>query len=299
MDADALDGYRRAGRIAAEARELGASLVAPGVRLFDVATRVEAFVAEQGAALAAPCCLSIGDEAAHYSPRLGDEREFQEGDLVKVDVSVHVDGWIADNAMTLEVSTDRHRALIDAARAATDAAVAAVRPGGAIADASGAAEQALLSRGVRPVSNLTGHNILRHTLHGGVHIPSVAAQARGTFEPGMALAIEPFATAGVGEIRESGEGNIYRLLSPKPQRDPLARKLLDHVRKTHPSMPFPGRALAGVVPDAKLPYALRLLERSGALLHYGVLREVSGAPVAQFEHTVLVLEDEVVVTTRL
>lgn len=300
MDVEALEKYRKAGEVAGRAREYGASLVKTGARLLDVAEAVEAFIRDQGAQPAFPCCMSVDADAAHDTPAPLDARVLQEGQLVKLDCGAQVDGWIGDTAITVEVGGGgRHVAIQRAAKDALQAAVEAVRPGVAIRDVSAAVEAAIRSHGYQPVANLTGHSVDRYHQHAGVSVPSVAATARGKLEPGMAVAIEPFATDGQGKVRDAAGGHIWHFLAARPQRDPTARQALEHIQRHHPELPFAERWVAQAIPANKVAYAMKILERSGAVKQYPVLREAGGGQVAQYEHTFLILEDEVVVTTRL
>ncbi|HEX2022617.1 MAG TPA: type II methionyl aminopeptidase [Candidatus Thermoplasmatota archaeon] len=299
MDAAAQEKYRKAGEVAGRAREYGATLVKPGVKLVDVAEAVEKFIRDHGAQPAFPCCISVDADAAHDTPAPLDERVFAEGQVVKLDCGAQVDGWIGDTAITVEVGATPHGRLLQAARDALAAAVETVKPGVQVRDVSAAVEAAIRGHGFQPVANLTGHSVDRYHQHAGVSIPSVAATARGQLLPGMAVAIEPFATDGQGKVRDAGGGHVWHFQAPRPQRDPTARAALDYIARHHPDLPFAERWIANAVPAAKVAYAMKLLERSGAVKQYPVLREAGGGQVAQFEHTFLILEDGVVVTTRV
>lgn len=299
MDAETVEKYRKAGAVAAKARAFGATLIQPGARLTEVAEKVEAFIVQEGATPAFPCCISIDADAAHDTPGVLDERVFQDGQLVKLDCGTQVDGWIGDTAITVEVGTSRHAAMQKAVKEALEAGVAAVKPGGVqIREISQAIETVLKSHGLAPIFNLTGHSVDQYHQHAGLSIPNVAEMARGRVEPGTAIAIEPFGTDGAGKIKNSIGGHIYHFMGARPQRDPLARQALEYIQKNHAELPFAERWVAKAVPENRVTYVMRLLERTGAVKQYPVLREVQNGQVAQYEHTVLVLPDEVVVTTR-
>ena len=299
MDPEAIEKYRKAGNLAGRARDHGASLVKPGVKLIDVAEAVEKFIRDHGGEPAFPCCVSIDADAAHDTPAPLDERVFQEGQVVKLDCGAQVDGWIGDTAFTIEIGSERFATLRRAAQDALQAAVETVKPGVAVREVSAAVEAAIRAHGFQPIANLTGHSVDKYHQHAGLSVPSVAATARGHIEPGMAVAIEPFATDGAGKVKDSVGGHIWHFNAPRPQRDPTARAALEYIAKTHPQLPFAERWVANAVPENKVAYAMKLLERSGAVRQYPVLREARNGQVAQFEHTFLVLEDEVVVTTRV
>ncbi len=298
FDADALEKYRKAGNITGRAREYGASLLAPGVKIIDVAIAVEEFIRKEGGEPAFPCCMSMNEDAAHDTPAPGDDRVLNEGDLVKLDCGVQVDGYIGDTAITVEVGTSRRQHLIAAARQALDAALDTARAGVEIRAIGAAVENTVKGLDLRPVANLTGHSLERYHQHAGLSIPNVAA-GTGTLEAGTAVAIEPFVTDGVGKVRDTIGGNIYHLQAGRPPRDPVARKALQYISEHHAKLPFAGRWVESAVDARKLPYALRTLERNGNLHHYPVLREAGDGWVAQMEHTVLILEDGIEITTRV
>jgi methionyl aminopeptidase len=272
--------------------------VKPGAKLFDVATEVERWIVAQGGQPAFPCCISIDADAAHDTAGVLDERVFVEGQVVKLDCGVQVDGWIGDTAITVEVGSKRFEPMQRAVKEALEAGVAQVRANGPIVEISQAVERVLKSHGLNPIVNLTGHSVDQYVQHAGLTIPNVASMARGNVKPGTAIAIEPFGTDGQGKIKNSVGGHIFHFMGPKPQRDPVARAAQDYIVKHHDKLPFAERWIANAVPPNRVTYALRLLERTGAVKEYPVLREVSGGQVAQYEHTVLVLPDGNVVTTR-
>lgn len=298
MDASVLESYKKAGSIAGRARDYGATLVKPGARLVDVAEAVEAFIVEQGGQPAFPCCISIDADAAHETPAHNDPRVFRDGQVVKLDCGVQVDGYIGDTAVTVEVGTDRHADLKRATREALDAALKVIRPGVEIREVSTAIETTIRGFGFRPIVNLTGHSVDQYHQHAGVSIPNVASTARGKLEPGMAVAIEPFSTDGAGKIKDSHGGHIWHYMGPRPVRDPTARKALEYIQKNHDKLPFADRWVAKAIPPERITYVMRLLEKTGALKEYPILREVNGGQVTQFEHTVLILENETIITTR-
>ena len=115
MDHEVLDKYRRAGKIANEAREFGRKLIVEDVTLLEVATRIEDLIVKRGGRVAFPVNIAIDDVAAHFTPRHNDTKLiFQRGNVVKLDVGAHIDGYIADTAVTVEVQTQNRGDLIKA-----------------------------------------------------------------------------------------------------------------------------------------------------------------------------------------
>ena len=274
-----LDRWREAARIAARARELGISLAVPGAHLAEIAEAVERFIRSEGAQPAFPSNLSRNDQAAHFTPAPGDAAVLAEGDLLKVDVGAHLDGAIADTADSVEVGgTHRFDHLIRAAREGRAAGIAQVRPGGRVDDVSRAVAQAIRARGVKPVVDLTCHSIERYLLHAGKSIPNVPGMSGETFEEGEVIAIEPFATNGMGSIGNGPFGNIVRFRRDPGRADPAVAAMFGRFR----TLPFTARWVTAAEEQRALEKIRRTLQM------YPVFVERGHGFVAQAEHTVLV-----------
>ena len=98
---------------------------------------------------------------------------FEKGDLVKLDVGVHIKGALADNALTIEVGGGgNHTDQIRAAKEARDAQIEAMTPGSTWAEIGAVADQVHTDAGFQPVTNLCGHKLEEWNLHAGVSVPS-------------------------------------------------------------------------------------------------------------------------------
>lgn len=297
LGSHALACLRQAGRVAAEARDAGARLIQPGARVRDVCAAVEEEITRRGAGPAFPVQSSRNDVAAHDCPAPSDETRYAEGDLAKLDIGVHVDGWVVDTALTVNVG-DRpeRRRLVEAARAALAAAIAATAPEAEIRTVSEAIESTIRGFGLRPVRSLCGHGVGRWQVHGPPPIPNAADLAGGRLGAGAVVAIEPFVTDGPGIVSEQGEPQVFRL---DPRREPAETpdpEVMAAVRAFR-GLPFARRQLAAYA-GPRLEGLLGWLRREGRLMCYAPLRETSGRPVAQAEHTVYVGPSGVEVLTR-
>ncbi|HDD34266.1 MAG TPA: M24 family metallopeptidase, partial [Thermofilaceae archaeon] len=161
-----LEKWITAGDIAREALGKALDLVREGVKLLQLAEELEGYIRRMGAQPAFPVNISVNEIAAHYSPSVDDEAVIPPGAVVKVDVGVHVDGYIADTALTIALSS-RHAALVDAARHALREALSTLKAGIRLGEIGSAVERAVRARGFKPISNLSGHSMSRYVLHSG------------------------------------------------------------------------------------------------------------------------------------
>jgi len=294
---DERDALIKAGDIAKQVKKEVAGMIKPGAKLYDIAEFVERRIVELGGKPAFPCNLSINENAAHYTPYKGDETVLKEGDYLKLDLGVHVDGYIADTALTFRVGMEEDE-LMEAAREALENAIATVRAGAMVRDIGKAIEDTIRGKGFNPIVNLSGHKIEQYKLHAGVSIPNVYRQADTyVLQEGDVFAIEPFATTGAGQVVEVPPALIFMYLRDRPVRMTGARRLLIHVKREYNGLPFAYRWLQDFMSEGQLKLALGKLEKAGAIYAFPILREVRGGMVAQFEHTLIVEKDGAHVTT--
>ena len=294
---DEREALIKAGEIARQIKKEVVDLIKPGAKLYDIAEFVEKRTVELGGKPAFPCNLSINEQAAHYTPYKGDESVLHEGDYLKLDLGVHVDGYIADTALTFRVGMEEDE-LMEAAKEALENAIATVRAGVKIREIGKAIEETIRGKGFNPIVNLSGHKIERYKLHAGVSIPNIYRQA-DTYElkEGDVIAIEPFATTGAGQVIEVPPALIFMYVRDRPVRMAQARRLLMHIKREYKTLPFAYRWLQDFMHEGQLKMALAQLDRVGAIYSYPILREIRGGMVAQFEHTVIVEKDGAFITT--
>jgi len=291
-----LEAYRKAGKLVAEVREQARPLVKPGTTLLEIAEAVEELIIQKGAKPAFPCNVSVNEIAAHYSPPADDDTTIKEGDMVKVDVGVHVDGYIGDTAFT--IATGEKQELVQTAERALEAEIAAIKPGIDVGELGGIVEETATAAGFNPIRNLTGHSLARWNLHAGLTVPNVKGETGQKLSVGDVVALEPFVTDGAGYVEDQQKVYILRYLYDRPVRLRMSRELLRDVKRAYDGLPFAERWLAKKMSKLRLELTLRELVGVGALLPYHVLAERAGGKVAQAEHTVIVTEDGCEVTTR-
>ncbi len=289
---EVLEAYREAGRIAQRVLHVGAGEIREGGSLAELVQSIEQRVIEvEGAGLAFPLNVSFNEDAAHDTATPNDNRLFHAGDVVKLDLGVHVDGYIADIATTVDLGD--HSSLVDASRAALDAAINQVRPGVTAGYLGAVIQESIEARGFRPVANLTGHGLNRYAIHTPPTIPNLQIHGGAVLKEDLVFAIEPFATTGSGMVSERNRVEIYQQIGVKPVRLPAARQILAEV-KDRRGMPFARRWIE----LEKKDIALQTLVQTRVLHAYPVLHDIAGSLVSQAEHTLIVTSEGCLVTTR-
>ena len=296
LSQEELEKYRMAGKLLAEVREQLRPLVKPDVSLLEIAETAEKLIIEKGAKPAFPCNVSVNEVAAHYSPPMEDSTVVKQGDMVKVDLGAHMDGYIADTAFT--VATGEKAEMVQVVEKALEAAIAAVKPEVDVGEIGRVVEETITAAGFKPISNRTGHSLARWDLHSGLTIPNVKETLGQVLKVGDVLAIEPFVTDGAGFVEDQKGLYIFRYLRDVPTRLRMSRELLRDVKRDYNKLPFAERWLAKRMSKLRLELTLRELVGIGAFWPYYVLAERANGKVAQAEHTVIVTETGCEVTTR-
>ena len=294
MDKEVLDRYVKAGMIAGQARDLAINMCRPGVKLLDIAEKAEAFIIKNGGRPAFPVNISVNDIAAHYTPMHNDGKVVGEDDIIKIDVGAHVDGYIGDTAETWSA---KPHDLVKAVNRILKDAISILKPGVTVGEIGTVIEESAEKQGVGLILNLTGHTLDKYVFHGQPSIPNMSNDSDHAFKVGDIVALEPFTCPSNSHVREGGVTEIYRFLQRRPVRLPEARKILDLGEGEYKSLPFAKRWLYREVSPVKVALAMRQLESLMAVEPYSVLRGVSGKPIAQAEHTI-VIQDKPVVTTK-
>lgn len=287
-----MEDWEKAGKIAAEALEFGKKLVKVDAKLFEVAEKIEEKIINLGAKPAFPVNLSINHIAAHYTPFPNDETTFKEGELVKIDLGVHIDGAIGDIACTVDLGD--HKEFVEASEKALNEALKMFTPGTKIGEIGGAIQKKIQEYTLVPIINLSGHQVEKYNLHAGLTIPNYDDNDPTPLEEDQVFAVEPFATNGEGRIIEGKPSGIYRLEQIKPVRDMKIRKMIQFIAEEYHELPFAKRWILKKFPTAN--FALTLLENQGILHQYPQLPEKSKALVSQAEHTVIVKEKPKITT---
>jgi len=289
------DKIIKAGKIAAEVKEYAKSIIKIDMPLLEIAEAIEKKTKELGGEQAFPVNLSIDEIAAHYTPT-HDDKTLSRG-LLKVDLGVQIDGWVADTAFSLDLEgSAENKKLIDIAEAALKNAKSIIKTGISTDEIGKEIHRTAISNHVNPVINLTGHEIDKYDLHAGVAIPNIDDKKGIILKDGL-YAIEPFMTLGNGRVHDGKPSGIYALIDSKNVRSPIAREILTYIIEEYGSLPFCSRWLVKEF-GTKAMIGLKQLEEQGNLHQFPQLIETSRRKVAQAEDTVLLEKDKTIVTTE-
>ena len=156
-------------------------------------------------------CASVNDAVVHGIPS---SRKLASGDLLSVDLAVHLDGWCADAAFSTVVgdrADPRDLALIAATEKALAAGVAAMKTGARIGDVANAVGRSARASGFGMLANHGGHGVGR-SMHEPPFVPNEGKARRGmVMRPGLVLAIEPMLIAGgTDDYRHDRDGWTLR-----------------------------------------------------------------------------------------
>jgi methionyl aminopeptidase len=212
-DPEELAGMRAAGAIVRSMLEAMKKAVRPGVTTAEL-DEVGASVMREHGAQSAPQlvykfpgvnCISLNEEAVHGIPG---GRKVEEGDLLKLDVTIEKGGFMADAAETVavgEISKERRR-LMECAERAFAKAMLVARAGFRVSDIGRVVEREVRRSGFSVIRDLGGHGIGR-TIHEPPRVPNYAdPQASQILNEGLVITVEPIIAAGSGRAVVAKDG---------------------------------------------------------------------------------------------
>ncbi len=297
---DNFENYIKAGKIASEVREYARTQDHTGRTLSEICNDVENEIIKKGGEPAFPVNVSLNDIAAHYTAVPNDPTVVKNTDVLKIDVGVHIDGYIADTAVTVSFDS-KYQDLIDIAQRALDEAIGIARSNTRVSDIGRIIEKTITKHGCKPIQNLSGHSLERYTIHAGQSIPNIWTIGHSfNLSVNNVYAIEPFVTTkdGQGIVYEGKVKNIFGITSRKRTKDQRADEFLEYLWNKFKTLPF---ALRWVVKDYEEKEALSLLEtllKKKNVHAYPILVEGSNRIVAQAEHTIIPQESNTITITK-
>lgn len=291
--------FMKAGKIAGTVLSFIEGEVKPGVKVLKICRLAEEKIMELGASgIAFPCNVSINEEAAHYTSPHSDTKVFPNTGLVKVDIGAHVNGYISDTAITVDLDGSYEKYIV-AAKNALEAAIETVRPNVRLGEVGRAIESTIKKHGLKPIHQLSGHQLKPWTLHAGKNVPNVGMKISSAMNLGEMYAIEPFATNGNGTIKSGPYSYIFsNKMKNKKKLDRDTLRVRNAARQMFKTLPWAGRWLYGKITGVDANVAIKALQRAGAIHGYPVLYEGKDGMVSQFEHSIFVGPEGAIVSTR-
>jgi len=312
-----LDKYQAAGKIANDVLKKILAKVKAGANVGELCEFGDKEIESEAAkvyakkkmekGIAFPTCISANELAGHYSPLRSEPAELEDGDLVKIDLGVHIDGFIAVVAHTVIVSGSvvegRKADVTLAAYNALQAALRTIKPGATNYDVTEVIGKVTEAYKCQPVEGVLSHELKKHLLDGNTTIINKATYDQKVEEHEFQL-LEVF---GLDVIVSTGEGktketefrttvfkraieNTYTL------KLKASRAFFAEAVEKYPTMAFTLRAFEDET-SAKL--GISEAYKHSLFYPYPVLTEKSGEFVAQFKYTVAILKNGLLVLAGL
>lgn len=297
---DIFDNYVKAGKIASQVREYARSQDHTGRSLSEICNDIEQEIFKKGGEPAFPVNVSLNDIAAHYTAVPNDPIIVKNTDVLKIDVGVHIDGYIADTAVTVSYDT-KYQNLIDIAERALDEAIGISRSNTRVSEIGRIIEKTITKYGCKPIQNLSGHSLERYTIHAGKSIPNIWTIGHSfNLSVNNVYAIEPFVTTndGQGVVYEGKIKNIFSIGSRKRTKEQKTDEFLEYLWNKFKTLPFALRWIVNEYEEKEALYMLEILVKKKNVHPYPILVEGANRIVVQAEHTIIPQESNTLTITK-
>lgn len=286
---DSFNSYLEAGKIASRIRERVRKVDFSGKSLYDICENIEKDIRSNAGIPAFPVNVSLNEIAAHYTAEPGDPTVVNNDDVLKVDIGVQVNGFIADTAVTVS-SNAKYQALVASAESALDEAIKMAKLNVSSSAIGEVIERTISRSGFKPIQNLSGHSIEQYTIHAGKSIPNIRTFGSSfQLTANQAYAIEPFVTTrdAQGVVYEGKIRNIFGVVSRKPTKDKNCDDFLQNIWDRFKTLPFTTRWLLSDYEERDARKMLEVLLKRKNIHAYPILVEGNYKVVAQAEHTII------------
>ncbi len=293
LNKEELEDWKKACKISAQALAYGKLLIKKGNNLLDVTKKTDEKIISLGGKIAFPSQVSMDQIAAHFCPTKNNNPVF-DNQIVKLDVGAHINGFIGDNACTVDLSGENNE-LVKASREALNNAIKIIKPGITLEEIGRTIQETIMNFGFSPVRNLSGHGLGKFEVHTKPTVPNYNNGDETEIKKGDIFAIEPFATNGHGIVIETSNPTVFSFVQKKPVRDMTTRQILKEIGN-YKGLPFAKWWLEEKFSLFRVNLALRQLENLGIIRGYPPLAERDNGLVSQAEHTILIEEKAIVLT---
>jgi len=318
---EVLAKYRLAAEIANRTLKLVIEQCRPGTKVVDLCSLGDSTITEEcskvhnkGKAkveakdkgVAFPTCISLNEITGHNSAAAADETVLADGDLVKIDMAVHLDGWIAAVAHTVLCSEDPDAKIEDgpkrnvvlACAVAAEAIFANLRPGVTNKSITPLFQRAAEAFGVNVVEGVLSHQMKRFVIDGNKVIiakvvPGEQDVDEEEFEENDVFAIDIIMSSGEGKPVERDEKKQMVFKRAVDQNYNLkmkvSREIFSRITADHPTLPFSLREYD----DARARLGMKECLEHDLFTTYPVLEEREGDYVAHMKFTALMTSEGV------
>ncbi|KAF8822602.1 putative proliferation-associated protein 2G4 [Cardiosporidium cionae] len=249
--------------------------------------------------IAFPTCVSVNEICANFSPLEGESSTLKAGDLVKVDLGCHIDGFISMGAHSFIIGEDpsfftgRRADVLKAAHVTAEAALRVVKVGNKNTDVTKIIEKAAHEYGCAPVAGSFSHEMKHHLIEGSRTIPNKESHEEKVeefeFGPNEVYSLDILVSSGDGKVKESDiRTTVFKraVETNYTLKSQLARTFISEVNKRFPLLPFTIRA---VETQKACRMGVSEAMRHELLSPYSVMTDKGGEFVAHFKYTVLLL----------
>jgi len=295
--------------------------IAPGKKIIDlceigdrmigdeIKTRYTKGKLEKG--IAFPTSISVNNCAGHYSPLKDDKAVLSEGDIAKIDLSVHVDGYVSSVATTVivrspetktQVTSGRPADVVCAAHFAAEAALRLIRPGSKNTDVTDVIQKVAETFHVTPLEGVLSHQLKRFVIDGNrVILNKVQLDQKVeefTFEENEVYSLDIVMSSGEGKAKETETKTTIYKRSPDTNyllKLKAARYVLNEINNRFATFPFCIRALD----ETRGKFGIVECLNHGLVQPYPVLYEKPGEVIAQIKFTVFLLPTQTIKANAL
>jgi methionyl aminopeptidase len=295
-----LDNYVLAGKIASTVRENARKKNHIGRTLFDICESIENEITLLGGNPAFPVNVSLNEIAAHYTAEPRDQTKVKDTDVLKIDLGVHIEGYIADTAVTISYNS-KYDHLVNIAEITLSEAIKTVKVNTKSSEIGKTIENTIIHNGLKPIQNLSGHSLDQYIVHAGKSIPNIKTLGSSfSLVNDQAYAIEPFVTTrdGLGIVYEGKIKNIFSLISRKPTKDKDLDAFITYLWNRYKTLPFAIRWLVKDYDESNLRDMVDYLIRKKNIRSYPILVEGNDKVVSQAEHTFFITNDSSYIITK-
>ncbi|XP_059396559.1 proliferation-associated protein 2G4-like [Carassius carassius] len=306
--------YKMGADITNQALKVVIEAAKPGVSVLSLCEKGDAFIAAETGkvfkkekeikkGIAFPTCVSVNNCVCHFSPLKSDpDYTLKDGDLVKIDLGVHVDGFISNIAHSFVVGaskdapvTGRKADVIKAAHLCAEAALRLVKPGNQNTQLTEAWNKIAQSFKCMAIEGMLSHQLKQHVIDGEkTIIQNPTDQQRkdhekAEFEVHEVYAVDVLISTGEGKARDSGQRTTVYKRDPSKQyglKMKTSRVFFSEVERRFDAMPFTLRAFED---ESKARLGVVECAKHELLQPFSVLHEKEGEYVAQFKFTVLLM----------